>query len=523
MIKATNAPDGAILSDTYAVYVKSADTDYKKLDVYTALTTYGDVRYQNFPPEIFKEFDGIEYGNYAKKTYFASFDANEPVEVKIVCSQKADSIKIKPETIDKQFIKDDNSVTFIMSPDEKLVIEVNEELYGSLKLFCNTISTAENDKKNYIEFKPGYYTEENCDYIRINEHGVPVMDCIPDDTTVYLHDGAVVRAAVILKNKHNIKICGRGIISLIERCYGADSGFNEEILYGGFRYWAMPNIYIHGGCSNIDIEGIILNCEFRGITIRNCDNISITNVKMFTSCVNADGINAANTRKMLIKDCYIQSADDCVAIYTACDSIPTLADKDCETVIPISSDIEVCDCLLITSARHFMIGGHATGSTNPHDLVENISCHDIEIIDIASVSKERTIEHARYWSGILRILSQTEQYVRNISFENININWTKGYIGKAVHIEVRNDKTASYTEKRGYRIENITFENINIFNCPETVMESVILSDFGDQVNDNGYGINGIHFKNFTYNNKTIEYKPNYIVTSGKVADIAVS
>ncbi len=523
MIKTAAAPDGAILSDIYAVYVKSSDTDYKKLDVYTALTTYGDVRYRDLPPEIFEEFDGLPYGILTKKTYFSSFDADGTAEVKIVCSENADSFKIKPETLNKPFAQDGNSISFTMSPGEKLVIEVNGDLYSSLKLFCNSVSVSANDKENFIEFKPGYYTEENCDYIRMNEHGVPVMDCIPDHTTIYIHDGAVLRAAVILKNKHDIKICGRGIISLIERCYSAKNNFSEPIQYGAFRYWAMPNIYIHGGSSDIDIEGIILNCEFRGITIRNSDKINVTNVKVFTSCVNADGINVANTRKMLIKDCYIQSHDDCIAIYTACDSIPTLADEDCAAVIHVSSDIEACGCILYTTARHFMIGGHATGCTDPHDLIENISLHDIELIDTSSVSKERTIEHAQYWSGFLRILSQTEQYVRNISFKNININWTQGYIGKIVHIEVRSDKTASYTEKHGYRIENISFENINICHCPENIMPSVILSAFDSDNPDSRYGVCGVHFKNFTYDGKPMKYTPDYIITSGNVTDITVS
>lgn len=522
MIKSIKAPEGAMLSDTYTVYVKSVGTDYQQLSVYTALTSDGTGNSQHFPPEFFKEFDGLEYGTRVTKTYFSSFDTDEDAEVKIVYNGNAGNFKIKPETLNKRFRQDGNSVAFTISPGEKLVIEAGGNIFNSLKLFCNEISVPENSKDNYIEFKPGYYTSKNCDYISINEHGVPVIDGIPDNTTVYIHDGAVLCAAVVLKNKHNIKICGRGIISLIERCYGADRNFSAAPLYGGFRYWALPNIYIQSGISNIDIEGICLNCEFRGIVIRNSENINISNVKMISGCVNADGINVMNTRRLLIENCFIQSADDCIAVFTSCDSIPALSDSGYSVSVPVSSDIEAKGCTLFTIARPFMVGGHATGNTNPHDLVENISFHDIEVVDIANNIYKASVEHVRYWSGVFRILSQSEQYVRNISFKNININWTRGYIGKAVHIEVRSDETASYTEKQGYRIENISFENIHFYNCPASIMESVIISDFKGNKPNSDYGISKVTFKNFTYDKKPIEYSQDYIITDDSASDINV-
>ena len=74
----------------------------------------------------------------------------------------------------------------------------------------------------------------------------------------------------------------------------------------------------------------------------------------------------------------------------------------------------------------------------------------------------------------MRILSQSEQLVQNITFEDMIFNVTKGHNGKAVHIEVRDKSAASYTEVQGYRIEKITFKNIIIKGNTDDMVDSLI-------------------------------------------------
>lgn len=523
MIKIQSAPREALLSDVWKVYVKQEGEKEQEVSVYTALTADGTGNSHGFPEEFCREFDGLTYGTTVKKTYFASFDADGEVSVRVVHCGEAGNFHIRPESYKKRFEESGNTVTFSMNPGEKLVVEAAGDIFGSLKLFGNFIFHPENRKENWMEFKPGYYTADNCEYIRRNEHGIPVMDNIPDDTTVYLWDGAMVCAAIVLAGKHNIRICGRGVLSLLERCYGADSGFTVQPLYGGFRYWAMSNIYIKSNCRNIEIEGIILNCEFRGIVLRNSEDITISNVKLFAGSVNADGVNMMNVRRVKIQDCHIQSADDCIAIYTACDSIPTFADEEWREPLPVSSDIEVCGGLMSTCARPFMVGGHATGNTAPHDVVENVYIHNTEVLDIASNIYGIDREKAWYWSAVFRILSQTRQLVRNITFRSIRVNWTKGYGGKPFHIEVRGNKTASYTEKGGYRIENIRFEDIHFVHCPAEMMESAILSDAGMEVLEENSGIEGVCFRDITFDERAMEDRKEDLVREGRVRQVILS
>ena len=114
----------------------------------------------------------------------------------------------------------------------------------------------------------------------------------------------------------------------------------------------------------------MLNSEFRGIVIRNSEGIKISNVKLFTSTENADGINCYNTRELLVDGCYIWSCDDCFCMYNACDSIPTLFDEGFEDVVPVSGNAEVKNCVMCSASRPIVIGGHATGQTEPRCLIE---------------------------------------------------------------------------------------------------------------------------------------------------------
>jgi hypothetical protein len=117
----------------------------------------------------------------------------------------------------------------------------------------------------------------------------------------------------------------------------------------------------------------------------------------------------------------------------------------------------------------------------------------------------------------MRILSQSEQIVRNVCFSDIDIDYTKGCISKPVHIEVRGFGDASYTESRGYRIENVTFRNVRIIGHTEERLPTVIKSraDDGD-----GCGIEGVTFDNFTINGIHIE--PTEMMIEGPVNGLAI-
>jgi hypothetical protein len=200
-------------------------------------------------------------------------------------------------------------------------------------------------------------------------------------------------------------------------------------------------------------------------------------------------------------------------MYNACDSIPSLFDFGYDNVIPVCRDVEVRNCLMCSASRPVVLGGHATGSTDPRCLIEDIRIHHCHILEtpkrIFGCSREREL----YWSGHLRILSQSEQLVRNLEFSDIRIDITRGCISKPIHIEVRDNKNASYTEGQGYRIENITFRNIRVEGHTEDCLPTSILCREPASPEDN-CGISGITLQNVTMGSKTLT--PSDCIIKGK-------
>ena len=504
-------------SEKYTVEI-TEDGQTRRAPVYIALVCDGDGNNKKLPKEVFDVWNGLGMGTNTQKAYFTTFEFSNSAEIKTSLPEGTREITVKPHVSSLSF--EDGRAEFKASESINFVIEPDGDIFGALHIFANKKSEPVISKPNFIEFRAGIHTVENCDIIKNDEYGNPLVTGITDNTLVYLHDGAVVCADIELIGLKNVRIAGTGILSTIHRCHGAENEFADDRMWGAFRYGAKPSILIRSGCQNIEIEGIVLNSEFRNVVIRNSDNITLKNVKMFSSTENADGINCYNTRNILVDGCYIWSCDDCFCMYNACDSIPTLFDEGYESVVAVSGNAEVKNCVMCSASRPIVIGGHATGETNPRSLIENINIHDCYIVEtpkrIFGCPREREL----IWSGHLRLLSQSEQIVRNICFSDIKIDYTKGCISKPVHIEVRDDKNASYTESRGYRIENITFRNIEICGHTDERLPIVIKSRKAID-GDDDCGIEGVSFDNFTINGVPVE--PTEMIIEGPVDKLAIA
>ena len=502
-------------SDKYTVTVTEGDVT-RKVPVYVALVCDGDGNNKPLPPSVNAVWNGLVMGTNTTRTYFTVIEFLEKAELSVVFRDGAESATVKPFV--DAIAYSENVAEVTLTKPKNFVIQPDGDIFGGLHVFACRRAEKPN-APNIIEFTAGVHTVENSPYIENDAFGNPLVVGITDNTLVYLHDGAVVCADVELIGHKNVTIAGNGIFSTVHRCHGAENGFEDGKLWGAFRYGAKPSILIRSGCQNIEIEGVILNSEFRNIVIRNSDGIKIKNVKMFSSAENADGINCYNTRDILVDGCYIYSCDDCFCMYNACDSIPTLFDKGFEDVIPVSGNAEVKNCIMCSGSRPIVIGGHATGQTAPRCKIENVHIHDCYIVEtpkrIFGCSREREL----IWSGHLRILSQSEQLVKDLTFENIRIDYTKGCVSKPVHIEVRDNKNASYSESRGYRIQNIVFRNIDVGGHTEERLPMVICSRASHGEED-ACGISDVVFDNFTINGKRVGRDD--MVVEGPVTDLRI-
>ncbi|MBR5807280.1 MAG: hypothetical protein IKY24_01525, partial [Alistipes sp.] len=400
----------------------------------------------------------------------------------------------------------DGKAVFSVEGGAKLMIVPDGDVVRTLSLLVDDDSKHLLNMRRFdhiIRFKRGYHTAANNPHIKLNEYGAPVLTIREDNTMVVLEEGAHLCAAIDIRGAKGTRISGRGFINLLDRCYGADKNFEGELV-GAFRENVVPAIYVHENASNVLVQDITIITDFRCIAARNADGIHVENVKMFSSAQNGDGVNVINTQHLRVNNSYIHSQDDCFCGYNNCDSIRFLWDDEKYIKGLPTSDLVLTNSVVWTNCRPFVFGGHATGAKNPRCIMEDIRVENCEIIGMAnSLHYEDDFTFKRYntrtfWSGMMRILSQSEQIVRNITFRNIDVEWTKGYNGQPIHIAVRDNSKTSYKESQGYRIENILFENISFRN-----LNSVVMPIYMKAPSDiEGDGIYNVKFNNVTFDGK---------------------
>ena len=497
-------PESVRRSNIFAVQVSADSLTWHEVPVIMALTADGHGS-EPLPANVYAEFNGLERGHHVVRCAIASLSVSDKTWVRVKHLQGARRLELSPEKYEIPCHHDTGSITFAVEREAKFLVRPDGDVVRTLSLLIDNRSNDKPSMRGFdhiIRFKAGYHTADNSRHITLNEHGAPVIPVCKDNTLIVLDKGAHVCAAIDVCGAQGVKICGHGYINLLDRCCGAASGFEGEWFWAGFRKNVVPAIYIHQNSSHIDIEDITIISDFRDITVRNASDIDVRNVKMFSSANNADGINLINTQRFAADNCYIHSQDDCFCAYNSCDSIRFLwDDQEYITGMP-TSDLRLTNSTVWTTCRPFVFGGHGTGSLAPRDVIENILVEGCTIVGIANALHydftERNQRTRTFWSGIFRILSQSEQIVRNITFRNVDVEWSKGYDGQPIHIAVRDAKRTSYGEGRGYRIENIRFENISFRHPNERIMPIYMRAPTVEESSSADYGIFGVEFQNVT-------------------------
>lgn len=144
---------------------------------------------------------------------------------------------------------------------------------------------------------------------------------------------------------------------------------------------------------------------------------------------------------------------------------------------------------------------------------------DIEVAHctlLEAKGRKEKPQHQVYWSGMIRLLSQSEQLVHDLSFRDLDFEWDRNYVGQPFHLCVREAKNASYTERGGYAIRDILFDDIRITGAPDPLPLPPYFA--APEKGPEGFGIGNVVFRNVTVNGKNIEYHPRSV--KGEVKDI---
>jgi hypothetical protein len=318
------APEKEQLSEDYTLEVNG-----KPVDIYLAkIAEVDDLQNWMLQPE--------EVGGPYSFTYF---DFSGDITIKITSLKKSlDQLVIRPLSSGVVPEINGNTATFTISEPCKLSFEPDGRI-EPLLIFANApeIDPPAEGDENVLYFGPGVHKPEKIS--------------LSSGQTLYIAGGAIVKAGVAVSGE-NINIKGRGILC----------GNDWQWRQGPGRMLGINE------SSNVVIDDIILRGAWSWtIPIYNSDSITITNIKLVGSKnPNDDGINPCNSQKVYIRDCFIRSDDDCIAMKGM-----RLGSENDNV-----EDIVVENCLLWADRARVFLLGHESRA----QYMRNIVLRNIDIL-----------------------------------------------------------------------------------------------------------------------------------------------
>lgn len=374
---------------------------------------------------------------------FAYFDFSGEVKIKVTSLNKPlDNLIIRPLSAGIKSNRDGNTVTFTLNKPCKLSFEPEGRI-EPLLIFANPqeVERPEPADPNVVYFGPGIHKPEKIE-LRANQ-------------TLYIAGGAIVKGGVNVKGD-NIKIKGRGILC------GNDWAWRK----------GPGNMIRIEEASNITIDDIIVRGSWSWtIPIYNSDSVAINNIKLVCSKnPNDDGINPCNSQRVFIRDCFIRTDDDCIAMK----GIKLGSEND------NIEDIVVENCILWSDRARVFLLGHESRAAYMRNIrisnldivhfnmspfllepgeemsIEDIIVEDVRIFaDYPKQGGERTFDLIRLKPTINQYMNKkVPGKIRNIQFKNI-----------ALTGEEREGRFSTWIvgADENHKVTDVTFENITWF------------------------------------------------------------
>jgi Glycosyl hydrolases family 28 len=403
------APDGEMMSTDYTV-----EADGKSVPVYTIKSQWHDKKYS-----------------------MAYFDFSEAVTVKIKSVRPLDNLAILPAKYGIKPTVANGEAIFTTDKQFNISFEPTGQ-NSPLHLFGNSIEVnpPKQGDPNVIYFGPGIHQPEG-GLIKLTAN-----------QTLYIAGGAVVKAGVA-STGDNIRIMGRGILD------GND--------WPHSRGPAARMVWPTDG-RNILIQDIIIRGAWNWtVAPSRCDQVLVSNLRICGSrCGNDDGIDPCNSSNVTIKNCFVHTDDDGIAVKGTAN-----AGQNPKA----SENIVVEDCTFwIDFANGFRIGAEsrATGC-------RNITARNIDFIHFPN----------RPQVAVFYLHPQANMPMENLVFEDIRINGEQplnlmrlipmGPVDPVTTTRPASGPTTNTAVVRGARlrglvvpgdgpyIHNVVFKNIDVY------------------------------------------------------------
>ena len=278
------------ISDDYTVYVNGESCEVRNCRV-------SAVPFNCLWPGHQRPIEQSEPASYI------NFYSDEEVTLKVTCRREFKKATVRPLSKNVEISRDGQELTFTLKEPGGYVLEADGEHYA-LHIFYNAPRNYPDKDKATYYFGPGVH--------------FPGLITLNDNESVYIDPEAIVFASVFSKGAENVHIFGGGVM---------DDSCEERITEDCYNGNSKGNIRIYNGKNVIIEDVILLNSANWVLALFDCDNVTIDSIKITGQWrYNTDGIDLVNTSNVMLKNSFVRSFDDTVAVkalynHSACENI----------------------------------------------------------------------------------------------------------------------------------------------------------------------------------------------------------
>jgi polygalacturonase len=372
---------------------------------------------------------------------FASFSFSGKVDVQVIFGGQIFTHDIRPKSKNIAGTVYRNEVRFTLTNPANLSVEINKNLKRPLFIFANPVekNVPHKNAPGVLFFEAG----------KIHDTG---LVNVQSNQTVYIEGGAIVRGSFIARGK-NIKIIGRGILD--------NSRYD--------RGEARP-IEIYES-ENVLLEGFIIT-ESKHWTCGSyaSKNVTYRNIKIVSDNDWDDGIDIVGSQKIVVDNCFIRTKDDCIAIKAGVGYFTKF-----------NNSFDVDDVVVKNSVLWNGVWGNGIeiGFETRTDTIKNVTFINCDLI------------HVEGPEGTFTIHNGDRAYVKNIRYENIRVEDSRGYLIDFKILDSRYTKD----KKKGF-VDQVYFKDIYVEG---EVFPTSLIMGFNEE-----HKINNVTIDNFFIHNKKV-------------------
>lgn len=374
---------------------------------------------------------------------YVMLEAAPGTEIVVESEKRIESAVIRPLSRNIPYELRDGKIHIRLECSAKLSVEINGSSEGNLMIFAEPF---------------GYPIPKNCGeliLIKRDSENVGTLNIDQDDTVVYIEDGAVLHGNIRAEGCSGVTVCGRGRICM------------ERYSYEMRRDYARSLDVI--GCRNVEIHDIIIDdSNDWSMRINGCENVNISNVKIFGCRGNSDGIDVCGSRNVTVSDIFTRVWDDSFVV-------KSLGTGNTENVVFRDS------VLWNDFARPLEVGVELRA-----DKVRNIRFENIDII------------HSSTGYPLMGIHHGDHAVVSDILFRDIRIEDAPG----AQLFDIRIADSVWSRDGRMGSIRDITFSDIDYIGGEDC---DILLSNSRVEGYSSEHDISGVKFRNIRIKGKAVK------------------